>query len=71
MISNYMSVEELAEKWNVSVRYVQNLCKKGRIEGARKFGKVWAIPEKAERPPDLRVKTGLYKNWRKKCSFRN
>lgn len=68
MQGNYLSVSETAEKWNVSVRYVQNLCKDGRIEGVVKFGKAWAIPEEAEKPSDLRIKSGRYKNWRKKVS---
>ncbi len=62
---NYLSILELAEKWEVHPRTVQIMCRDGRIEGAIKFGKSWAIPEKTERPKDLRVKTGEYRNWRK------
>ena len=66
MKGNFISAAEVAEKWRVSLRYVQNLCKEGRIEGAEKFGTVWVIPSEAERPKDLRVKSGKYKEWREK-----
>ena len=51
----YLTVRETAEKWNLSPRMVQQLCTAGRIPGAQKFGKSWAIPASAERPPDSRV----------------
>ena len=44
------------------------MCGDGRIEGAKKFGKAWAIPVTAEKPIDKRVISGRYKNWRKKPS---
>lgn len=31
----YMTAQEAAEKWNVSLRWVQRLCKENRINGAR------------------------------------
>lgn len=37
----YMTAQEAAEKWNVSLRWVQRLCKENRIEGARNFNRVW------------------------------
>ena len=45
---------------------MQVLCVTGRIEGASRFGREWAIPEKAEKSTDKRVTTGEYRNWRKK-----
>ena len=71
MLSNYLSVAEIAEKWDVSPRYVQNLCKEGRIKGAEKFGKVWAIPNNTPRPLDLRIKTGKYKDWRNRQAVKH
>lgn len=41
------------------------MCADGRILGARKFGRDWAIPIDTEKPVDARVKTGQYRNWRK------
>lgn len=32
----------------------------GGIEGAVKFGNIWAIPEGAEKPKDERIKRGKY-----------
>jgi len=63
---NYLSVLETAEKWGVTPRMIQIMCREGKIDGVVKFGRSWAIPEKAEKPKDLRVKSGKYKNWRKK-----
>jgi hypothetical protein len=47
-------------------RRIQFLCSKGRIKGATKFGRDWAIPVDAKKPGDKRITTGEYKNWRKK-----
>lgn len=66
MINGYMTVNEIAEKWNISPRRVQIMCASGEIQGAVKFGRSWAIPEDIERPNDKRVTTGEYRNWRKK-----
>lgn len=49
-IMNYLSVSEIAEKWNMSVRSVRNYCAKGRVNGAFITGKTWNIPENAEKP---------------------
>lgn len=68
MINGYMSIKEVAEKWNVTPRRVRVLCETGRIEGAAKLGREWAIPEDAQRPTDRRITTGEFKNWRKKNS---
>ena len=51
----YLTVRETAEKWNISPRLVQQFCIAGRIPGARKFGKSWAIPADAEKPRDPRL----------------
>lgn len=46
----YLSVKEIAEKWNVSVRSVRNYCAEGRVEGAFLTGKTWNIPADAPKP---------------------
>ena len=46
----YITVQEAAEKWGVSVRRVQYLCGNDRIKGAVRFGHVWKIPETAVLP---------------------
>ena len=54
----YLTVRETAERWNLSPRTVQQLCAQGRVAGAQKFGKSWAIPAGAEKPEDLRLNGG-------------
>ena len=51
----YLTVRETAEKWNLSVRMVQQFCTQGRIPGAQKFGRSWAIPADAGKPQDPRL----------------
>ena len=48
MVEGYITVKEIAEKWGLKVRTVQIMCANGRIEGAVKFGRDWAIPVGAE-----------------------
>lgn len=31
---NYLSVAEIAKKWNISERSVRNYCSQGRVDGA-------------------------------------
>lgn len=47
---HYLSVADVAKKWNISERSVRNYCSKGRIEGAFLTGKTWNIPENAKKP---------------------
>lgn len=68
MIDGYMSISEAAEMWNVSSRRIHVYCSEGRIEGAAKLGREWAIPTSAKKPADKRVVTGSYRNWRKKVA---
>lgn len=46
----YLSVAQMASKWNISERTVRNYCAEGRIQGAFLTGKRWNIPETAIRP---------------------
>ena len=56
----YMSISQAAEKWGISPRRIQVLCKQERIPGASRMGYVWAIPVDAEKPKDGRVRSGRY-----------
>lgn len=47
---NYISVAEVAKKWNVSDRMVRNYCTNGKIPGAFLVGKTWNIPSDAVKP---------------------
>ena len=46
----YLSVAEIAKKWDVSGRSVRNYCAQGRVNGAFLTGKTWNIPKNAEKP---------------------
>ena len=52
----YMTAQEATDKWNVSLRWVQRLCKGNRIEGAININRVWLIPKSDEKPKDKRRK---------------
>ena len=56
----YMSISQAAEKWGITPRRIQVLCKQDRIPGAAGIGYVWAIPMDAEKPKDARVRSGKY-----------
>lgn len=60
MIGNnmrYLSVAEIAKKWNISERSVRNYCACGKIPDAFLTGKTWNIPENALRPVRINKKT--------------
>ena len=61
MMGDYYTLGEVAKRWDVSVRQVQRLCNEGRIEGAIRFGKMWAVPKNAVKP----TRTGKLKPGRK------
>ena len=52
----YLSVAEIAKKWNISERSVRNYCAHGRVPGAFLTGKTWNIPEDVEKPERLNKK---------------
>ena len=56
----YMSISQAAEKWGITPRRIQVLCKQDRIPGAARIGYVWSIPMDAEKPKDARIKSGKY-----------
>jgi hypothetical protein len=49
-LEGYMTTKEAAEKWNLSVRQVQNHCKLGRIKGVERVGKAYLIPITTQKP---------------------
>lgn len=40
----FVSVKEIAKKWNVLDRMVRNYCAHGRIPGTFLTGKTWNVP---------------------------
>lgn len=49
-MNGYITVQEAAEKWGVTPRQVQILCKENRIAGATRMSRIWVIPEDAKKP---------------------
>lgn len=43
------SLAEITKKWDVSERSVRNYCAQRRVNGAFLTGKIWNIPENAEK----------------------
>lgn len=56
----YMTAQEAAELWGISVRHVQRLCKENRIEGVLNINRVWLIPKSSKKPVDKRRKVTDY-----------
>ena len=54
----YLKIEQIAKKWDISVRRVQLLCADGKIDGAVRFGRAWMIPKNAKKPVDGRTRAG-------------
>ena len=52
---------QLALEWKLSERTINDLCKKGKLSGAIKVGRIWQIPDDAEKPADGRVSSGKYR----------
>lgn len=55
----YLSIQDFSEKWNISKRRIQVLCKEGRIDGVKKLGNMWVIPENTQQPCDARIKSPI------------
>ena len=47
---NLITVKQAAEKWGVTPRRVQSLCKEGKIKGATRWERTWMIPSHAVLP---------------------
>lgn len=51
----YIKVSKAAEKWGISPRRVRILCAEGKIDGVVRKGKLYMIPENAQKPRDGRL----------------
>lgn len=58
---DWISPGQAAEKWGITERQVQSLCKQGKIDNIIKLGRSWLIPKDAPRPIDGRTKEGKTK----------
>ncbi len=54
---NFLSVAQIAKKWNISERMVRKYCSSGRIKGAFLTGKTWNIPEESIKPKRESIKS--------------
>ena len=43
MLNGYITTLEAAQKWNISARQVQILCKNNRIEGAVQINRIYPL----------------------------
>lgn len=59
-----LSVKQWAERCGKDARNARRLISEGRLPAVR-VGSQWAIDSDTQPPPDKRVKSGKYKNWRK------
>ena len=50
MSLQWMTAQQAAERWGVSLRYVQRLLAEGRVPDVKKYGRSWMIPPYAEKP---------------------
>ncbi len=50
-IKGYISIREASYRWGVSERRVNQYCAEGRIPGASRFGRSWAIPKMRRNRP--------------------
>ncbi|MDR3121605.1 MAG: excisionase family DNA-binding protein [Clostridiales bacterium] len=53
---NWITPQQAAEQWGVTDRRIQELCAKGRINGAVRLGRGWLIPKETRKPADGRTK---------------
>lgn len=60
-MDDYLSVQEVSNKWSISKRRIQVLCREGRINGAKMIGNMWVVPVNTERPADGRTKNPVIK----------
>ena len=52
----YIKLAKAAEKWGISARRARILCAEGKIPGVIRKGKLYMVPENAQKPRDGRLK---------------
>lgn len=60
-----ITIKEYAERYGLSHGNVRHKCQRGSYKTAQKIGRDWLIDED-EQDVDHRVKTGAYKDWRRR-----
>lgn len=64
-MSEYYTVTEYAKLTGKDPGNIRRLLAYGKLAG-EKFGKQWMIPKDTPYPADGRIKSGNYRNWRKR-----
>ena len=59
---DWITPQQVAEKWVIIDRRVQALCANCQIAGAVRLGRGWLIPKSTPKPPDGRAKNGRAKH---------
>lgn len=49
----FITSQEASIRWGITTRRIQQMCKNGEINGAKKEGKFWMIPEDTECPTNV------------------
>ncbi len=65
IMSDYYTVTEFAKLYNKDPGNVRRMLIKGAIKG-EKLGNRWIIPKSTLCPDDGRLRSGAYRNWRKR-----
>ena len=63
-MEGYMTTQEAAAKWGVSLKTVQQWIRRGKI-AAEKTGRDWLIPDNTPKPIDRRIVENPIRNRRK------
>ena len=56
MMNGFITAQEASDRWGITARQVQLLCKQERIKGAVMLSRIWIIPEDAEKPTITRAR---------------
>lgn len=67
----YLTAKQFSKIWGITERRIIKLCKEDRINGARKKGMVWEIPEETLKPSDKRSNIYKYINIEKRIMIVN
>ena len=53
---DYITTNEAAKLWGITVRQVQSKCDSGEVDGVIRIGRMWLIPKSTSKPLDGRTK---------------
>ena len=67
----YLTAKQFSQIWGITERRIIKLCKESRIDGARKNGMAWEIPEETLKPSDKRSNIYKYINIQKRIMVVN